>query len=174
MSIQVTDLRNLIIRPTLERLNDWSLSAENLLLGTAALESTLGYRLTSDNGGLGIYAISPAAHIQVWDHFLVSDPETASLLRGLASQQQFLKCPHGELISNLSYASGVAWMIYKSHHVKLPDNTGIRDLAIAWLGCYSVRNNQVDQISFSDDAKIDKFMHHYRNLVLCENKNLAA
>jgi hypothetical protein len=175
MGIYVNDLRELIIRPALEQLNEWSQTAENLLLGTAAQESQLGFRMQSDtDNGLGLYNISAYTHTQVWDKFLITDPELASRLRGIASQQQFLKSPHSELISNLSYASGVAWMIYKRCHLKLPDSSNIHELAKCWFNYYCARDEPSGQTISSDESDIDKFEHNYRSLVLHVNKNLAA
>src|SRR4051812_45242515 len=132
MSMYVEDLRELVIRPTLKLLGQWSLTAENLLLGTAAQESQLGFRMQSCNGAstqLGVYCISPSTHIEVWDEYLITDPEQASRLRGLASQQQFLKSPHAELITNLSYATGIAWMIYRRNEPTLTEHPQLRELA---------------------------------------------
>ena len=174
MGIYVNDLRELIIRPTLKYLNEWSQTAENLLLGTAAQESQLGFNMQSGiDDGLGLYSISAKTHTQVWDEFLVTDPELASRLRGLASQQQFLKSPHSELVTNLSYASGVAWMIYKRCHVKLPDSGNIHEMAKFWLCHYCARDNNAQLIS-GDEVAIDNFVHNYRKFVLCDSKHLAA
>jgi hypothetical protein len=175
MGIYVNDLREFIIRPALEQLNDWSQTAENLLLGTAAQESQLGFRMRSTTDtGLGLYRISARTHVQVWDEFLVTDPELASRLRGLASQQQFLKSPHDELISNLSYASGMAWMIYKRCHLKLPESNNINELAKCWFNYYSSRDESSAQITNNNESGMDKFVQNYRSLVLGEKKNLAA
>lgn len=175
MGISTNDLREAIIRPTLELLGEWSQGAENLLLGTAAQESQLGFRLHDDTGdGLGLYSISARTHTQIWDKFLINDPELASRLRGLASQQQFLKSPHNELIVNLSYATGVAWMIYKRHGLLLLNNTSVRELAQLWLSYYCTRDDQNDQTTHKNIAEIDTFVQNYRTLVLSENKILAA
>lgn len=175
MGIHAVDVRELIVRPTLEQLNEWSPAAENLLIGTAAQESQLGFRLhTSTLNGLGMYRISAQTHIQVWDEFLITDPELASRLRGLASQQQFLKSPHTELITNLSYATGVAWMIYKRHQLALPDPTNIRELAKCWFKYYLSRSPNPLDSHYDAEQEIAKFDANYRKLVLRENKKLAA
>lgn len=174
MGIYINDLRELVIRPALEHLDEWSQTAENLLLGTAAHESQLGFRMRPSEHGLGIYNISAATHTRIWDEFLVTDPELASRLRGLASQQQFLKAPHNELITNLSYASGVAWMIYKSRHLKLPDASDVHQLAQSWLNHYRTQGNQSAQTTSTPEREQDDFVQSYCNLVLRENKHLAA
>ena len=175
MGIHTNDLREAIIRPTLELLGEWSQSAENLLMGTAAQESALGFRLNGNKGDeLGLYRISAKTHTQIWDAFLIKDPDLASRLRGFASQQQFLKSPHNELIVNLAYATGVAWMVYKRHGLILVNNLSIRELAQYWLSYYCTRDNQNDQATHNNIAEIDTFVQNYHTLVLCEKKNLAA
>jgi hypothetical protein len=175
MGIYVNDLRELVIRPTLLALDIWSPTAENLLLGTAAQESDLGFRMQSDKDcGLGIYFISARAHTQVWDKYLVTDPELASRVRGLASQQQFLKNPHSELVINLSYATAIAWMIYKRQQIVLTDNPSAHELARYWLHYYCARDEQAVQKPHNDDSQIESFVTRYRALVLHENKILAA
>ena len=175
MGIYANDLRELVIRPTLLVLNEWSASAENLLLGTAAQESGLGFRMQSDkDAGMGIYCISAYTHIQVWDKYLVTDPELASRVRGLASQQQFLKNPHSELIINLSYATGIAWMIYKRQQFVLADNLNVHELAKYWWNYYCTRDDQGVQKIHADDTQIENFIANYNALILHKNKNLAA
>lgn len=175
MGIYTNDLREAIIRPTLKILGECSHSAESLLMGTAAQESQLGFHLHGDNeGGLGLYRISAKTHTQIWDKFLINDPDLASRLRGLASQQQFLKSPHNELITNLSYATGVAWMIYKRHGLTLLNNLSIRELAQFWLSYYCTRDDQNDQVMHKNLAEIDNFVQNYRTLVQSDNKILAA
>ncbi len=174
MSIYVEDLREFIIRPTLTSLGDWSLANENLLLGTAAQESQLGFRIGSNCNSyqLGIYCISPWTHIEVWDKYLITDPELASRLRGLASQQQFLKSPHAELITNLGYATGVAWMIYRRNNLVLSDNMQPRELAHYWLDYYNTRD--IIQAARPKELELDRFEKNFKKLVLCNNNNLAA
>ena len=174
MGIYATDLRELVIRPTLCHLGEWSPSAENLLLGTAAQESQLGFRLREDKcEGYGLFNISAQNHTQIWDMFLVTDAELASKLRGLASQQQFLKTPHAELITNLSYAAGVAWMIYKQHQLHLNHDLSPDDMAKIWFHYYHHRNHPNHQHPM-DNSAIESFVSNYRKWVLRENKKLAA
>lgn len=176
MGIFADDLRELVIRPTLVSLDEWSPTVENLLLGTAAQESQLGLRMQSpQENGLGLYRISALTHIQVWDQYLVTDPELASRVRGLASQQQFLKFPHAELVTNLGYATGIAWMIYKRHRQMLTEDADSRTLARYWLDFYSKRDDQNVQTLFNrEKAQLNKFVQNYRKWVLREKKDLAA
>ena len=170
MGIYATDLRELVIRPVLQQLDQWSPTTEDLLLGTAAHESQLGFRMHSPNDtGLGIYRISPNSHLQLWDTFLVKDPDIASRVRGFASQQQFLRSPDNELVTNLSYATAIAWMIYKSNLVHIPHNSDPLILAQCWFNSFKPQH---EKANFRDE--LDKFVVNYHKLVLRESKNMAA
>ncbi|MDP1519451.1 hypothetical protein [Porticoccus litoralis] len=124
------DLRHLVIRETLNYLNDWSQAAENLLLGTAAHESGLGG--WHEGRRVGLYRITPSMHRTVWDNYLIQHPELASDIRGIAGQHSFLKDPHGELATNLKYATAIAWMIYRRAEQALPDPANIGALGTYW------------------------------------------
>ncbi|PCJ92053.1 MAG: hypothetical protein COA46_05800 [Porticoccaceae bacterium] len=130
MIFTADDLRHLVIRDTLNYLDDWSLAAENLLLGTAAQESGLG----GWNKGrrVGLYHITPAMHRAVWDKYLVNNPSLASEVRGMAGQQSFFRAPHGELVTNLKYATAIAWMIYRRANQQLPDAQNPIELGKFW------------------------------------------
>ncbi|NIB43278.1 hypothetical protein HBA55_26965 [Pseudomaricurvus alkylphenolicus] len=133
MGICAKELRQFVIQPTLLHLGDDRPCVENLLMGTAAQASGLGFHLTSDNNeGLGIYQIQPQTHIQLWDQYLINDPDLASRIRGLASQHEFLAHPHAELATNLSYATALAWLKYQQAGAVIPDGAGLATLAEIW------------------------------------------
>ncbi|WP_461517850.1 hypothetical protein [Porticoccus sp.] len=124
------DLRHLVIRETLNYLNEWSMAAENLLMGTAAHESGLGG--WHEGRRVGLFHITPIMHRAVWDKYLIHHPELASDIRGIAGQHSFLKDPHGELVTNLKYATAIAWMIYRRAEQPLPNPANLSALATYW------------------------------------------
>ncbi len=129
MSIEAEQLILNIIRPTLAYLGAWTPENECLLAGTAAQET--GFSL--DKGkGLGIYAISREKHRYIWDQYLAFQPELASQIRGLASQRAFLTNPELELVSNLAYATAIAWMIYQESGLKSGSYNNLKKQAKAW------------------------------------------
>mgnify|MGYP001076775046 CR=1 FL=1 len=130
MIFTVNDLRHLVVRETLNYLNDWSHAAENLLLGTAAQESSLGGWHAGHR--VGLYHITPAMHRSVWDKYLINHPALASEVRGIAGQHSFLKSPHGELITNLKYATAIAWMVYRRSGQSLPAENNLVALGKFW------------------------------------------
>ncbi len=149
MGIFAEELGLYVIRPTLNILGAYSPTAQQLLIGTAAVESDLGSHLhPQERDGLGIYNISAETHRQVWDNYLVHYPDLASSVRGLASQRTFLQNPHDELVTNLAYATAIAWFAYLHAGANIsdiqPDDT--ESLAQVWWRYY--RPSQVGPTTF--------------------------
>lgn len=158
MGICASDLQQWIIKPCLEVLGDYSPFAEQLLLATAAQESQPGLHCYSKQyQGLGLYRITKGKHREVWDRYLIQFPDLASRQRGLASQQQFLLDPEHELVTNLSYSTGIAWMIYRRANIDCSNFPDLTTLAHLWAthfdnGTGAVRNT-------------DAFIQSYRTLI---------
>lgn len=153
MGICADELRNWVIRPTLEAMGVQSKSIENLLLGTAAHASGLGYVLHQTNEeGLryGLYGIDPNTHQKCWDKHLVLEPDTASYVRGLASQRGFLQEPHGELATNMAYATAIAWSIYlyRGLSYPLPHQCSAPLLAEYWARYFPCASSQDTEDGF--------------------------
>ena len=131
-------LKNQVIEPTLNYLNDLNMSTVDLLLGTAAIESNLSplNELDSDTKGFGLFNISAQSHTDIWDKYLAFDPDLASKIRGLASQRSFLINPHIELSTNLAYATAIAWCIYKHSSVSIKAKESIKNLSLLWNTYY--------------------------------------
>ena len=130
MHICPAQLKHWIIRNTLQLLDDYSPSIENLLLGTLLQESQLTNQWGRCNR-FGLYQISSHAHRRVWDEYLINHPALASTIRGLAGQHSFLHSPDRELIGNLPYATAIAWMIYRPH-VDIRNPLSINQMATIW------------------------------------------
>lgn len=167
MGICAKELRTLVIRPTLDQLGvngDRSNVAENLLLGTAAQESGLGFHLKVNRSqGLGIYRISPRTHLNIWDKYLVNEPDLASAIRGLASQHEFLTNPHAELATNLRYSTAIAWMIYRRADKDLPPANDPQGLGEYWARHYHHKSK----------ASAEEFVRNYKRFVGDTNKKAA-
>ncbi len=159
MGICAEELRHYVVQPTLRQLQVKHCLAENLLMGTAAQESGLGFYLRPKTyHSYGIYCITPLMHKNIWDKYLVTQPELASQVRGLASQHEFLENPHQELATNLSYATAIAWMVYQrvpNFPTKGdPSNLGL--LAKCWRRYYHGKPR----------ASMDDFIQNYHQYIL--------
>ncbi|MGQ9425912.1 hypothetical protein ACXYTJ_05085 [Gilvimarinus sp. F26214L] len=168
MGICAEELRSFVIRPTLEYLGESgqrARAAENLLLGTAAQESGLGFHLRINRArGIGIYQITPQIHVNIWDRYLIDHPDLASDIRGLASQHEFLAHPHAELATNLSYATAIAWMVYRRTKRKLPAADDILGLGNFWFRHFPHRSSET----------ADDFGDTYRRCIDVKASDLAA
>lgn len=109
MELDAKELRETVIRPTLQYLGKDSDAAENILLALAQIgQQHAGHQEKS----FGIFQIDAALHKKLWNQYLAFHPDLASRIRGLASQREFLNNPHIELTTNLSYACAIAWAIH--------------------------------------------------------------
>ena len=77
MLVAADEFRQLIVRDTLKAIGEWAPTHENLLLGTAAQESSMELRLKRGRL-LGIYHISPNTHRAVWDKYLLHHSDLKS------------------------------------------------------------------------------------------------
>ena len=118
MTMNAKQLRELVVRPTLEYLDPlipYSKEAEDLLMMTAAHESHLGTYLKQVGGpALGIYQMEPATHDDIWDNFLkykipLANAVTVDNIGGMYD--------HSELITNLAYATAMA----RVHYWRVPE-----------------------------------------------------
>ena len=83
-------------------------------------------------------------------------PDIASLVRGLASQRDFLDHPHAELTTNLSYATAIAWFNYARHpEFCLPGKADLNTLARLWKRFYHPKGG----------VSCEHFINNYRLLV---------
>lgn len=112
MFVTAEHLREQVIRPTLKYLGVWTPASEETLLEAAIAAPELGL-FAARKDGLGLFHITAAQHRDLWDRYLAFQPELASRVRGLASQRAFLSSPDGELQTNLSYCTAIAWLLYQ-------------------------------------------------------------
>lgn len=158
MGIAACELRDFVIRPALKKIGLWSLSAENLLLGTAAQESRLGYYLHQRNGpALGIYQIEPRTHYDIWENFLKYQPTLSALATNIASKDFIDGKSADELITNLKYSTVIARLVYFRSPKELPDAEDMDGLAAYWKEIYNT--------DLGKGTK-EEFIKNYKELVL--------
>lgn len=132
--IDPAQLRDLVVRPTLNQLGLYSDAAASLVLGTAMHESHLTY-LKQLGGGpaLGLWQMEPFTHDDIWDTFLRYRTDLASLMCRIAGDSR----PSATLlIGNLWYACAMARIRYRRAPANLPGNTP-DDLAAFWKKYYN-------------------------------------
>ena len=105
-----SQILSLVIRPSLSKINLWSPSAEELVLGTAIVESDLTYlRQWGDGPALGLWQVEPSTQSDLYTNFLNYRPE-------LGSQLMELRAPNlsmdENLATNLMYGAAVCRLCY--------------------------------------------------------------
>jgi len=155
--IKKSELLEKIIRPTLEWLGMGGESAENLLLGTAAQESLMGYYLTQTRGpALGIYQIEPATHADIYNSYLSYNPIIQERVERFC-RAKTVAGRGKELVSNLTYSTAVARLIYYRVAEKLPEADDLLGLARYWKKYYNTELGK---------GSIEDFKYHYKGFVL--------
>lgn len=159
--IAARDLRKYVVRPTLKRMNLWSQAAEELLLGTIAQESRMGFYLHQISGpALGIYQIEPATHQDLWKNYLSYRADKQLMVASFASRVHSnlhdMNIDDDELIGNLAYSTAVCRMLYYRKPEALPDSKDIPGLALYWKTHYN---------TFKGKGTTEEFELNYRKWV---------
>ena len=125
----------LVIRPALEKLSLWSLSAEELVLGTAIVESGLTYlKQHGDGPALGLWQVEPATHDDLYTNFLNFRPKLGSKLIELRAAGLSLD---ENLATNLMYGAAVCRLCYYRKPDALPEAGDIEGQAAFWKQHYN-------------------------------------
>ena len=125
----------LVIRPALKKLRLWSPSAEELVFGTAIVESGLTYlKQHGDGPALGLWQVEPATHDDLYTNFLNYRPELGSKLMELRAPNLSM----GEnLATNLMYGPAVCRLCYYRKPDALPAAGDIEGQASFWKQHYN-------------------------------------
>ncbi|HEX4871850.1 MAG TPA: hypothetical protein VFV27_05995 [Nevskiaceae bacterium] len=126
------------LRPVLQAMGARFASrhAEQLLLGTALVESDLTHRRQLGNGpARGLFQMEMATHDDIWRHYLAYQPALAALARGFKRSAE--ADAETELVENDRYACAMARLHYFRVRSALPASGAIRDLGQYWKDHYN-------------------------------------
>jgi len=147
-SLQAQQFREHVIRPTLHEIGLWSEAAENLLLGTALVESD-GLRFVRQIRGpaLSYYQIEPATH-----HWLVEEwlqhPKRVDLKVKILALRAPVPDHVEQLVTNLAYATAVCRLRYWIVRDPLPPADYLDGLAAYWKVNYNTVHGKGDPAKF--------------------------
>lgn len=134
--VNTAQLRAYVIRPALQHIQLYSRSAENLVLGTALVESG-GHFLKQMGSGpaLGLFQMEPATSRDIWENYLEYNPglraRISLLMTGLVDDDDY------EMIGNLYYAAAMCRVHYRRVPDALPAATDYAAMAAYWKQFYN-------------------------------------
>ena len=155
MSINCKDLRELVVRPTLQHLRLWSPAAEDMVLGTAAQESGLGTYLHQVGGpALGIYQMEPATHNDIWNNYLEYKPILRKQVEDmLGTSVHDIDSDDNSLIGNLYYATAMCRIHYLRVPEAMPVHKDTKGYAAYWKKYYNTPLGAGTEQEFIDNYK---------------------
>lgn len=137
MGLDVHQFRQFAVKPALTFLGVAysSPAAENLLVGTALMESNLVYLQQLGSGpARGVYQIEPATHEDLYAHWFPAHWDLKLRVESLLSAWP----TRGEqLRTNLLYATAICRLIYFRNPMPLPTADDIDGLAAVWKAVYN-------------------------------------
>jgi hypothetical protein len=134
-------LRECVIRPSLQPIHLWDANVEELLVGTCAKESLGGHYVMQEGKdgpvkiGLGIYQEEAATHDDIWKNFI---EYRQTLRENIMSLCNFHLPPSAqELVTNLKYATIMARIKYLRTADPVPNAHDLDALANYWKQHYN-------------------------------------
>lgn len=142
-------LRNEIIKPALVAVGLYSKPAEDLVFGTACVESNCGEYLRQINGpALGIFQMEPATHDDIYKNFLKYKPELKARVMRLFSPGLSVS---ENLKSNLMYAAAMCRIYYLRAPLPIPED--LQGQAEYWKKYYNTVKGK---------GSVEKYIAAYR------------
>lgn len=129
-------LRSYVIRPTLWHIGLHSDAAEDLVLGTACVESDCGRYLRQLGGGpaRGICQMEPRTHEDIWTHYLRYRDDLASRIYDL--RPHWPSSPE-MLVTSLAYSVALCRIHYLRTPEPLPLHGDVEAAAAYWKEHYN-------------------------------------
>ena len=143
-------LRKYVIKPVLQKLSTVfvgcdSLAAENLMLGTAAVESGLKYLHQIRGPALGLWQVEPVTHQDVLVYLRRKGNQEGRVVDGFRASVGGWE---EQLTWNLRYCCAIARIKYWMDPEPLPKSNDIDGLAIYWKRVYNSRHGRGSPSAF--------------------------
>lgn len=145
--------RELVIRPVIDAMGMGGEAAEQLLLGTALVESDLEW-LKQMGGGpaLGVYQMEPATHDDIWLNWLVHSPGISIKMVPFRTGYNEAHAP--DMVGNLYYATAMCRLHYYRRPEPLPAAGDLDGLAAYWKQWYNTPRGKGRPADFVKRAKL--------------------
>lgn len=133
--IDLSQLREHIIRPTLHHLGLYSVEAEELVFLTGLHESRYKYIKQIRGPALGFWQMEPVTHDDIWKRYLLYKSHLRERLMLLVSRRNHLEVAPQEMIGNIAYGCAMC----RIHYLRVPKplpNT-LKGMADYWKTYYN-------------------------------------
>lgn len=152
--VNLKQVRDYIVAPTLKHIGLYSLAAERLVLGTALTESGLKYidqvdKADKPGPAYGFFQMERATHEDLWDRYLVHHPELAAKVRGLMIIHMDRSL---QLHGNAFYAAAMCRVHYRRIQAPMPPADDIEAMAMYWKTFYNTRFGKGRPADFMEKA----------------------
>lgn len=140
MAIDATNLIDLVITPTLNRLGMASPNSVQLVASTIAHESSMGTYLAQNSGpALGIAQMEPVTHDDIWTNYLRYNPVIVDRIIDATwiVRNSHEPPPSEYLLFNLKYAVAMCRIAYYRHPEPLPNYGDMEGMANYWKKYYN-------------------------------------
>jgi hypothetical protein len=134
--MNLEQLRELVIRPALQHIELWSAAAENLVIGTALVESKAEYLHQVNGPALGLWQMEPATHDDIWLNFLKYNASLREWVKELQTTAAFTSGAT-ELIGNLYYGAAMCRIHYRRVKEALPHAKDAEAMSRYWKTHYN-------------------------------------
>jgi hypothetical protein len=114
----------------------WSQAAENLVLGTALVESKAEYIHQVRGPALGLWQMEPATHDDIHANFLVFRKDLRDKLAELATSAE-ITAGANEMVGNLYYACAMCRLLYRRVREDLPPEKDAEGMASFYKRWYN-------------------------------------
>ena len=138
-----------VIRPALLAIGLHSAAAEELLLGTALVESQLVHREQLAGGpALGLFQMEPRTHDDIWRHYLRYRTKLARKVDALLSRPGADR--PAELLAHERYAAAMVRIHYKRVAEALPSAGDTAGMTRYWKRYYNTRRGKGREAKYAE------------------------
>lgn len=135
-----TQFRELVIRPTLRLLDLWSPAAEQLVLGTALVESRLTYvRQLGGGPALGLYQCEPATLHDIIRNYLGFNSTLRLKVNSLKAIGVSLE---DNLVGNALFSTAICRVHYRRIAAPLPETGDVPAMGAYWKHYYNTEGGK--------------------------------
>ena len=135
MALNASQLRELVIKPALSEIELWSPAAQELVLGTAIVESRLSFIKQLGSGpAFGLWQIEPDTHRDVYQNVLEYRESFYDQVMSLSAPGQTFE---ENLTSNMQYGAAICRLCCYRAPEALPDEGDLQGQAAYWKRYYN-------------------------------------